>query len=102
MTQSETIEKLIYPVIDEIKGTLPDPERLKKSPDTALFGSDAALDSLGLVSFIVLVEERIEGHSGRGIRLVSANAMSRKNSPFRTVATLADYIVELLGDGAHE
>jgi hypothetical protein len=32
------------------------------------------------------------------IILVNESALSRKNSPFRTVSTLADYVLELVGE----
>jgi acyl carrier protein len=90
------IEELIYPVLDEIKETLEDPGRLIKAPDTPLFGSNAVLDSLGLVNLIVVLEERIEDHYGVSVTLANEKAMSRTSSPFRSVSTLAEYINELI------
>jgi acyl carrier protein len=100
MTQqhSAIAEQYIYPAIDEIAAGLDPGHSLHKSPETNLFGAGAALDSLGLVNLIVAVEERIETGTGKGIRLVSEKAMSRRQSPFRTVSTLAEYIDELLRD----
>ncbi|MBI5267149.1 MAG: acyl carrier protein [candidate division Zixibacteria bacterium] len=93
-------ERYIYPAIDEIAAGLEPGHTLHKTPDTNLFGDGAALDSLGLVNLIVAVEERIESGTGKGVRLVSEKAMSRRQSPFRTVSTLAEYIDELLRDAS--
>jgi hypothetical protein len=97
---NDILPKIIYPVVEELRRTLPDPSRFEAAPGTALLGDTAALDSAGVVSFLVGIEERIESTTGRTIRLVSERAMSRTSSPFRTLATLADYVHELLGERA--
>jgi hypothetical protein len=61
-----------------------------------IFGEGAALDSLGLVNFLADLEYRIGEEFGREVVLASEQAMSRSRSPFRDVASLNDYIVELL------
>lgn len=67
-------------------------------PDTRLVGSSAVLDSLGLVTLMVDVEQRVDETMGRSITLASERAMSQKHSPFRTVGALADFIGELLAE----
>lgn len=66
--------------------------------ETYLVGRRAALDSLGLVTLIVELEQRIEEEFDAALTLASERAMSQKNSPFLTVATLADYICTLLDE----
>lgn len=97
---TEILEKMIYPVVDEIALNLPDPAALRKVPEMPLFGTGAALDSLGLVSLIIAVEQKVEEETGKQLRLVNEKAMSRKNSPFRTLASLAEYVNELLKEQA--
>ena len=63
--------------------------------DTVLVGKDAVLDSLGLVSLIVEVEQRLEGGHGVSVTLANDKAMSQKNSPFRTVAVLTDHVMAM-------
>src|SRR3990170_741070 len=63
------------------------------SPDTPLIGR---LDSLGLVTLVVDLEERIRDELGVSVTLASERAMSAKRSPFLTVASLADYVVASL------
>jgi acyl carrier protein len=96
MKQAEILEKCIYPVVEEMRPFATVPERFNPAPDVSLFGRDGNLDSLGLVTFLVAVEGRIEEETGRTVRLVSEKAMSRKHSPFRTVKSLAQYVEELL------
>ena len=66
------------------------------STDAALFGESGLLDSLGLVNLVVAVEQAIEDDSGVSISLTDQRAMSQKNSPYRTISSLADYARGLL------
>ena len=65
----------------------------KANEETVLFGKDSILDSMGLVNIIIDIESRFLDEDIE-ISLTSEKAMSRRNSPFRTVNSLADYIVE--------
>lgn len=78
------------------QGTEPPPDL---GEQTQLVGPEAVLSSLGLVSLIVDIEQTIEERWGLSLALADERAMSRRHSPFRTVGTLADYIVELARDG---
>ena len=69
-----------------------------QSPEIALIGNDARLDSLGLVNLIVLVEEKIQQRFGVAITLVDERAMSQSKSPFRTLGSLTDFVEEQLND----
>jgi acyl carrier protein len=60
---------------------------------TVLVGTDAVLDSLGVVQLIVEVEQRVEAQHGVSVTLANDKAMSARNSPFRTVGVLADHVV---------
>ena len=87
---------LIYEAIDEVNETLGAP--IEKKEETVLFGKDSILDSMGLVSLIVTIERLIEDKYNRPLTLASEKAFSRSQSPFRTVATLAEFIEELLSE----
>lgn len=62
--------------------------------DTALFGEAGLLDSVGLVSLLLAVEEEVSGKFGVAVALADEKALSQKNSPFRTIGTLVDYAVQ--------
>jgi acyl carrier protein len=64
--------------------------------DTRLFGMGGLLDSLGLVSLIVAVEQTIQEQLGAGISLADEKAMSQRSSPFKTIGSLARYAESLL------
>lgn len=97
----QEILRLIFATMDEINETLPPDRQLEKSSGTHLLGRNGKLDSLGLVSFIILLEQRIAEEVGIGITLADERAISRVNSPFRTVENLTDYIMELLEGADH-
>lgn len=72
------------------------------SDELPLLGPGSTLDSIGLVTLIVDVEQRLADEYDVSVTLASENAMSRRQSPFRTVGALADYISELaLDSGEH-
>ena len=84
------ILNLIYESIDEISDQIT--TKVEKKPDEVLFGQSGKLDSLGLVNLIVALEGMVEDELDVTITLADEKAMSMKNSPFRTIQTLADYI----------
>jgi len=63
---------------------------------TVLFGKNGLLDSMGLVTLITDLEEKIEEAFSLSIVLANEKAMSKTNSPFRTVLSLAEYIDVLI------
>ncbi|MDA3843360.1 MAG: acyl carrier protein [Candidatus Kapabacteria bacterium] len=84
------ILNLIYESIDDISDQIT--TKVAKKPEEVLFGQGGKLDSLGLVNLIVAVESMVEDELDVTITLADEKAMSMKNSPFRTIQTLADYI----------
>ncbi len=93
VTKNEILE-IIFNCIEEINqqnGT-----EISKDANTKLFGSESDLDSLGLVSLIVGIEEAINDKYNISISIADEKAMSQRNSPFRSIETLADYLLELI------
>ena len=80
----ETLLQSGMPALENING------------DTVLVGKDAVLDSLGVVSLIVEIEQRVESGHGVSVTLANDKAMSQKNSPFRTVAVLTDHLLAMV------
>lgn len=67
-----------------------------KSPqsDSLLYGEGGALDSMALVNLIADLEEAIAEKYGASIVLADEKAMSAKNSPYRSVTSLAKAVRE--------
>lgn len=64
--------------------------------ETRLVGRSAVVESMGLVTLIVEVEQRLETEHDAIVVLADERAMSQSRSPFLSVGTLADYICRLL------
>ena len=84
--------KIVYNAIDELNEQSPNEKSLGKALETELFTKNSALDSLGLVNLLIIVEQNIEDEYDVSITIANEKAMSLKNSPFRTIATLVNYI----------
>ena len=65
--------------------------QLAVAADAPIFGPDSPLDSLGLVSLLIDIEEALSDR-GFDVTLGDAKAMSRSASPFRSVPVLVAYI----------
>ncbi|MGH9689040.1 MAG: acyl carrier protein [Candidatus Acidiferrales bacterium] len=98
MPDTATILDVLFATVDELNKELPPEQRLIKSKDAVLFGQSGKLDSLGLVNFIVTAEQRLQDRFEVTISLADERAMSQEKSPFRTLATMADYVQTLLAE----
>ena len=70
-------------------------EQLGDTPPEITEDTDAVVDSLGVVSLVVEIEQRLEGEYDLAVTLASEKAMSQRSSPFRTVGVLVDYVCEV-------
>jgi acyl carrier protein len=96
MDVKEKIENLILGAIIELNEEIKKDELNSPTQETKLYGGNAALDSLALVSLIIDIEERISDELDIDIVLADEKAMSQRTSPFRTVETLRNYIEKLI------
>ena len=89
----EEIQKVIKGIVEDYLEAQDNYSNV--TTDTVLFGDNAVLDSMGLVNIVIDLES-IFLDKGYEISLTSDVAMSRRQSPFRNIATLADFIYEQL------
>jgi acyl carrier protein len=94
----DIVQQSVYRAIDDFN--LSENATIPHAPDTVLLGQGGAVDSLGLVRLILTVERQIESDFDRAVSLTDDKAMSQRNSPFRTVGTLTEYIAACLAEGA--
>jgi len=66
--------------------------------ETELFNGKHGLDSLGLVTLLINIEQKIETEYGASITIADEKAMSQKNSPFKTIGSLVAFLEEKLAD----
>ena len=100
MTQRDKVLKSIYEAVDEVNEQLPEDQALEKSPDTVLLGESGKLESIDLVNILVATEENIEEAFDTPISITDERAVSEKNSPFKTIDTLCDFISNLLKENS--
>ena len=95
MTNVE-IEALVVRAVGNINLARTRQAQISVSPGAPLFGGDGPLDSLGLVSLLMDIEEALADR-GFDVTLSDARAMSQTQSPFRSVPALVAYIHDSLG-----
>jgi acyl carrier protein len=84
------IKKIIREAAEELNETLPEESKLDLDADEPLFGSNSKLDSLGLINFLIVVEQKLED-----INISNANLVEQiyqENRRFNSFNTLADFI----------
>jgi hypothetical protein len=69
--------------------------------DTPLFGPGGILDSMGMIMLLVSLEQAIEDKDGVAVNLADEKALSKQNSLYRTIGSLADYANHLIQECAH-
>ena len=89
---------MILNALGTLNEELPPEQQIEVRSTTVLFGVDAEIDSLALVSLVVDVESELHSRLGLDIALVDDRAMNRDVLPFTNVQTLRDYIVELAAE----
>lgn len=93
----KTIE-LIYEAIDELNLDLDLENQIIKNPSTPILGSESTIDSILLINFIYLLEEKINQKTGKTISISDDRAMSMKESPYLTLNTLSNYVDLLINE----
>ena len=92
-------QRLVDLMLGLLQPLLDDQNEEKKVPATStlpLVGDGATLTSMRLVSFIADLETTLATEHGLSLTLVSERALSRQRSPFRSIDTLADFVIELV------
>jgi hypothetical protein len=96
----DNVVQTIYAAIRRLNELRGPEEQLPCREDTVLYGPSGSLNSLGLVSLILDVEEAINAQAGMQLVLADAHAMSQKHNPFRNVQSLADYVMTRLEESS--
>lgn len=86
------ILQLINETIDGVNQQLAPSLRLAKSEGTVLMGDQGVLDSLGLINFLVTLEETCAERLGRSVKLLDEKLLADPSGPLHTVGSLAEYI----------
>ena len=98
MINEAEIQKLIYTALETVNEEQAPAQRFVVDQNTILFGVNASIDSLSLVSLIVDIESALNGDFNLEISLTDDRAMTREISPFTDVKALQTFIMELVGE----
>jgi len=101
MSQLDDVLRIIYESISDLNLQLPAEKQIAKSLSTILFGGGGKLDSLGLANFIVITEQKLEECYGFRIDLTADDPFSPTTGHFRSIQSLAAYILELTSKRPH-
>jgi acyl carrier protein len=97
MPTSEEIEALVIESVQLLAEDFDLPALQQPSVESALYGNEGVLDSMALVNLIADVEDAVSEKFGVAITLADEKAMSARHSPFLTVQTLAQAVLERIG-----
>lgn len=100
MNDNEQIRALIKEALDELNEQLDEEAKVPFSDETRFIGSKACIDSMSFVTLVSIIEELISDKLGKTVQLVSDKAFSQERSPFYSIATLVEYIRNLLAEEA--
>jgi acyl carrier protein len=90
--------EVVKTVVHELSEELGYDSFADAGPDTPLYGDATGIDSLSLVLIVAAVERAAESTFDKRVLLADERAMSRRNSPYRTLGTLADLLRERLAE----
>ena len=94
------IEEIIRLAVEELNEQQEEDNQLSYAPDTRLIGKHAEIDSMEFVTLITIIEELISDKYDKEIRIVSDKAFSQERSPFYSIETLTDFVVELVEEAS--
>ncbi len=93
--KSEVVE-IIYQVIDTHNSTNSLENALVKDINTYIAGINGSLDSLGMITFLVEVESKINQAFGTEIKIFDEELLILNNGEYESVETLSNYILKEL------
>ncbi|NQY37337.1 MAG: hypothetical protein HRT37_20740 [Alteromonadaceae bacterium] len=98
--KKKEIQNIIFNAIEMTNNMREDHRQIPLTETTELYGNNGHLDSMGLVAFLIDIEECLLDEELE-ITLSDEKAMSQSKSPFRNVQTLISYIDSCIKDLHH-
>ncbi|MCT4631826.1 MAG: hypothetical protein N4A76_03680 [Firmicutes bacterium] len=92
----EKVIKVIINSINELNEEF-DEVLVEPKKESVLFGEGSNLDSMDFVNLVMILEEKLTDELDVSVSILSEKAFSKRESPFRSVEILSDYIIELMG-----
>ena len=93
------VADIVYSAIGELNRELGKGQQLEKSPSTVLSGEGGGLDSIAIVSFQMILEEKIADVFGVDLFLDFEQFVDSAGTETRTAASLIDHILAIVEQG---
>ena len=97
MLTRDHVIRLMQECLDDLNAERQDGSTIEFSEELALYGVGSPLDSLDFVTFTIGLEERARRDAGVSMDLASLLFDDEAGHPFRSVAALAQYLVDRQG-----
>jgi len=92
----QRIINCVFSAIEQVNATRAPEEAVLPAIDTVLVSDQSGLDSLGLINFVVALEDQLSQAFGRQIPLAESALDPSARRHFATVADLADHLEAIL------
>lgn len=96
MPTSQEIEALVIRSVELLAEDFDLDDLKQADKDSPLYGNEGVLDSMALVNLIADLEDAVMDQTGVAITLADEKAMSARKSPFLTVGSLTQAVMERL------
>ena len=89
---NELYLELIFAAIKEVNMQQPPEYQLKLNKDEFLISDKSCIDSLGLITLLINIEEKISNKFKKNLNLLDEKLISEENTPFKTLGSLASWL----------
>jgi hypothetical protein len=89
---NEKFLELIYSSIKEVNKQQPPGNQLKLDKNELLISDKSSIDSLGLITLLINIEDKINTDYKKKINLVDEKLISEIDTPFKTLDSLATWL----------
>lgn len=89
---------IVLEALAELNGQRGADEQIPTNLEAPLFGATGKLDSLGLVTMLLEIEDRARDRFEVSLTLADERAMSESRSPFRTLSALSAYVAQRIDE----
>lgn len=92
----EKLKQIIIDSIEEVNDLREHKIDINQLEELVFYGVNGVFSSMGLVNFLSTIEDNIDDKFDFQITLASEKALSKKTSPFSSLSSLIEYILELV------
>jgi D-alanine--poly(phosphoribitol) ligase subunit 2 len=89
---NELYLELIFAAISEVNIQQPPEYQLKLNKDEFLISDKSCIDSLGLITLLINIEEKVSNKFKKNLNLLDEKFISEENTPFKTLGSLASWL----------